>query len=52
MSECIYCGENAGFLKKLHTECEEKHLAGNRQMLSLATAAACTGQGLQELRDT
>jgi hypothetical protein len=51
MSECIYCGENAGFLKKLHAECEEKHLAGSRQMLSLATIVACTGEGLQELRD-
>jgi hypothetical protein len=28
MSDCIYCGKDAGFLKSKHSDCETKHLNG------------------------
>jgi hypothetical protein len=28
MSDCIFCGKDAGFLKSKHSECETKHLNG------------------------
>lgn len=36
MAKCEYCGENAGFLKTKHKECEEKYLKGKEQLLQIA----------------
>jgi hypothetical protein len=36
MAKCEYCGENAGFLKTKHKECEEKYLNGKEQLLQIA----------------
>jgi hypothetical protein len=34
MSNCTYCGKPAGFLRRVHLECEQRHDAGKRQILS------------------
>ena len=36
MAKCPYCGEEAGFLRKLHQECQQKHDDGVKKVLSLA----------------
>jgi hypothetical protein len=35
MGKCIYCGEPAGFLKKVHKECAAKHEEGKNKMVAL-----------------
>ena len=35
MSDCIYCGKDAGFLKSKHSDCETKHLNGCSALKSL-----------------
>lgn len=40
MGTCIYCGKPAGFLRKKHRECAEKHDQGWASMIGLAKAAA------------
>jgi hypothetical protein len=39
MSDCIYCGKDAGFLKSKHSDCETKHLNGCSGLKSLLTNA-------------
>ncbi len=40
MGVCIYCGQSAGFLRRKHRECEEKHHVGWEQMIQLSKNAA------------
>lgn len=35
MGTCIYCGNKAGFLKKLHKECELKFISGKYKLIDL-----------------
>lgn len=49
MGTCHYCGQDAGFFRKQHDECHQKHERGFSQMVSLAASAAQTGSGLQNL---
>ena len=49
MGTCQYCGQDAGFFRKQHDECQQKHDRGISQMVSLASNVARTGNGLQTL---
>lgn len=44
MGQCIYCGKGAGFLRKRHQECEQKHNQAWDEMVALASDTAL-GQG-------
>ena len=39
MGRCIYCGREAGFLRKKHPECEKKHFEGRSQIYHMAEDA-------------
>ena len=47
---CSHCGEDAGRLKAKHQSCQTLHERGERRMTALATDAAISGQGAQNLR--
>lgn len=32
MSKCNYCGQDAGWFKSCHSECEQKHIAGMQRV--------------------
>ncbi|MFZ4856752.1 MAG: hypothetical protein ACOYL3_10175 [Desulfuromonadaceae bacterium] len=49
MGTCGYCGQDAGFFRKQHDECQQKFDRGLSQMVSLASNVARTGNGLQTL---
>lgn len=49
MGTCTYCGQDAGFFRKQHDECQQKYDRGFSQMVSLANNVARTGTGLQTL---
>lgn len=40
MGNCVYCGKPAGFLRRKHHECAQKHDQGWAKMVYLATVAA------------
>ena len=42
MGNCRYCGENAGFLRRQHGECRERHQTGMQEMIELAAQSAGT----------
>ena len=42
MGKCRYCGQNAGFLRFKHGQCEARYRAGMDQMTSLVSQAAGT----------
>ena len=39
MAQCMYCGEPAGFLKKSHKECKQRHEQGKSEIVSLVGKA-------------
>ena len=39
MANCIYCGQSAGWFKKLHPACEDQHQDGERRMLNTIRGA-------------
>ena len=45
MPKCDLCGQDAGFLRKHHKECERKHDEGISGIASLGKAAALSGTG-------
>ncbi len=40
MGACRYCGQNAGFLRKQHGECRDRHRAGIEEMVQLVAQSA------------
>lgn len=52
MGECIYCGKPAGFLKKAHTECKQKHEQGKSEIVSLVGKVGSEGGDLKQLEGT
>ena len=40
MGACRYCGQNAGFLRKQHGECRDRHRAGIEEMVDLVAQSA------------
>jgi hypothetical protein len=49
MSKCPYCGEEAGFLRKIHKECQQKHDDGVKKVLSLAQSYVYSSNPLDSL---
>ena len=42
MASCRYCNQNAGFLRKQHSQCRDLHTQGIQEMTELAAQAAGT----------
>ena len=42
MGACRYCGQDAGFLRKQHGECRDRHRAGIEEMVNLVAQSAGT----------
>lgn len=51
MWKCKYCGENAGFFRRKHTECEEKHQNGKLNIDMLASDALNGLIKMEDLKD-
>ena len=58
MGKCHYCGQSAGFLRSVHTECKERDERAKRQkeraqqqMREMGKDAARSGTGLDDLPD-
>lgn len=49
MGNCKYCGKSAGFLRKQHKECAERHDRAMEAIRSACVDAALRGTGLAEL---
>jgi hypothetical protein len=49
MGDCIHCGEPAGFLRKAHNECKERHQQGKSEIVSLVRNAGIEGADLKGL---
>jgi len=49
MGNCIYCGEPAGFLKKTHKECKQRHEQGKSEIISLIGKVGSEGGDLKRL---
>lgn len=49
MGNCIYCDEPAGFLKKTHNECEQRHEQGKSKIISLVSRVRSEGGNLKRL---
>lgn len=52
MGDRIYCGESAGFFKKLHKECEQGHTQGTSEIVSLVSKASAVGTDLKRLESS
>jgi len=48
MPKCDLCGQDAGFLRKRHKECERRHDEGISEIAALGKAAALSGTGFTE----
>ena len=51
MGDCIYCGKPAGFLRRSHRECREKHDLGWEAMVRLARDAVLGTEELEGIED-
>lgn len=49
MGQCIYCGQDAGMLRKYHKECKEKHESGLAQIAEKAANGAIQATNLEAL---
>jgi hypothetical protein len=49
MSKCDLCGQDAGFLRKRHKQCEEKHDSAISEIALLGKATALSGGGFSNL---
>ena len=49
--DCIYCGKPAGFLRRSHRECREKHDLGWEAMVRLARDAVLGTEELEGIED-
>lgn len=50
MGDCRYCGKSAGFLRKQHQECAERHDRAMEAIRSACVDAALRGVGLEDLK--
>jgi len=48
MPKCDHCGQDAGFLRKRHKECERRHDEGITEIAALGKAAALSGAGFDD----
>jgi hypothetical protein len=49
MGICIFCGKAAGFLKKSHKECKQRHEQGKSEIIFLIGKAGSQGSDLKHL---
>jgi len=49
MANCIYCGEPAGFLRKAHKECKQRHEQGKTEIISLISKVGSEGGDFNHL---
>ena len=49
MGDCVYCGESAGFLRKSHKDCENRHKRGQREIIALVSQLGADGGDLNGL---
>lgn len=49
MGDCKHCGEKAGFLRNVHSECDDRYTSARRAMVGRAVAAATGGAGFGNL---
>lgn len=47
MGNCIYCGNPAGFLRKTHKDCKQKHEQGRSEIVSLVGKVGAEGGDLK-----
>lgn len=52
MGNCIYCGKPAGFLRKMHKECKQKHQQGESDIVSLVSKLGSAGGDLTNFEDS
>lgn len=52
MGNCIYCGKPAGFLRKTHKECKQKHEQGKSEIVSLVGRVGSEGGDLKRLESS
>lgn len=52
MGNCIYCGEPAGFLKKTHKVCKQRHVQGKSEIVSLVGKVGAEGGDLKQLESS
>jgi len=52
MGQCVYCGEPAGLLKKIHKECKQRHEMGKSEIVSLIGKAGSEGDDLKQLESS
>ncbi|PLX59582.1 hypothetical protein [Sedimenticola selenatireducens] len=51
MGSCTFCGKAAGFLRKSHKGCKERHEIGKRQIIAIARKAGLMGGDLKNAED-
>ncbi len=52
MGDCIYCGEPAGFLKRTHKECKQRHERGKSEIFYLVAKADWEDGSLNRLKSS
>lgn len=52
MGNCIYCGNSAGFLRKTHKDCKQKHEQGRSEIVSLVGKVGAEGGDLKQLESS
>ena len=52
MGNCIYCGNPAGFLRKTHKDCKQKHEQGRSEIVSLVGKVGAEGGDLKQLESS
>ena len=50
MGVCVYCGKKAGFLRKLHQECESRATAGKRELIEIGSRVLNGGDAIEASR--
>ncbi len=49
MGNCTFCGDSAGFFKKSHKECKQRHNQGKEKIISLIGSVGSGGGDLKQL---
>lgn len=52
MGQCVYCGKPAGFLRKTHKECKQRHENGKFEIVSLVSRVGASGGDLKYLESS
>jgi len=49
MGNCTFCGQSAGFLRRVHKECEQRHESGKSRIVDIVSRAGAEGGNLRSL---